>query len=132
MFNSIYQQTKFEPNQFSARHGKNSQYRATSEENKSQNPHPRRKTERAAFPPSTHKPGTAHQKSPQAPKPEPPVQRTVQDTPRHCGCANRAADRSCLEARQRGRYTNVSEGPWHHLKGTAPKRAQKPHPCPDC
>ena len=26
----------------------------------------------AAFPPSTHKPGTAHQKSPQAPEPEPP------------------------------------------------------------
>ena len=49
----------------------------------------------AAFPPFTHKPGTAHQKSSQTPKPEPPVQRTVQDTPRHCGCASRAADRSC-------------------------------------
>ena len=33
------------------------------------------------------------------PEPEPPVQRTIQDTPRHCGCASRAADRSCLEAR---------------------------------
>ena len=63
----------------------------------SQNPHPRRKTEKAAFPPSTHKPGAAHQKSPQVPKPEPPAQRTIQDTPRHCRCANRA-DRSCLEA----------------------------------
>ena len=33
-------------------------------------------------------------------RPEPPVLRTVQDTPRHCGCANRAADRSCLAARR--------------------------------
>ena len=64
-------------------------------------------------------------------KPEPPVQRTLQDTPRHCGCANRAADRSCLEARQRDRHTNASESPRHHLKGTAPWRAQKPHACPD-
>ena len=40
-----------------------------------------RKTEKNAFPPSTHKPGTAHQKSPQAPESEIPVQRTVQDTP---------------------------------------------------
>ena len=68
---------------------------------------------------------------PQTPKPEPPVQRTVQDTPRHCGCASRAADRSCLAARQRDRHTNVSECPRHHLKGTAPWRAQKPHACPD-
>ena len=60
--------------------------------------HPRSKTERAVFPPSAHKPGTAHQKLPQAPKPKPPVQRIVQETPRHRGCANRAADRSCLEA----------------------------------
>ena len=71
-------------------------------------------------------------KSPQTPKPEPPVQRTVQDTPRHCGYANRAADRSCLAARQRDRHTNFSECPRHHLKGTAPWRAQKPHACPDC
>ena len=71
-------------------------------------------------------------KSTQAPKPEPPVQRTIQDTPRHCGCASRAADRSCLEAWQRYRHTNVSERPRHHLKGTAPWRVQKPHPCPDC
>ena len=89
-------------------------------------------SEKAAFPPSTHKPGTAHQKSPQVPKPGPPVQRTVQDTPRHCGCTSRAADRSCLEARQRRRHTNVSECPRYHLKGTAPWKAQKPHPCPDC
>ena len=102
------------------------------EEMKSQNPHSGRKTKKAAFPPSTHKPGTTHQKSPQTPKPEPPVQRTVQDTPRHCGCANRAADRSFLAARQRDRHTNVSECPRHHLKGTAPWRAQTPHACPDC
>ena len=67
------------------------------------------KTETAAFPPSTHKPGTAHQISPLASKPEPPVQRTVQDTSRHCGCASWAADRSCLEAQQRRRHTNVSQ-----------------------
>ena len=60
------------------------------------------------------------------------VQRTVQDTPRHCWCAIRAADRSCLEARQRRRHTNVSERPRYHLKGTALWRAQKPHPCSDC
>ena len=60
--------------------------------------HRRSKTERAVFPPSAHKPGTAHQKLPQTPKPKPPVQRIVQETPRHRGCANRAADRSCLEA----------------------------------
>ena len=107
-------------NHSSALHGKKSQCGATWEEKMSQNSHPGRKTEKAAFPPSTHKPGTAHQKSPQTPKPEAPVQRTVQDTSRHCGCANRAADRSCLEARQRGRRTNVSECPRHHLKGTAP------------
>ena len=100
-------------------------------ERRFQNPHSGRKTKKAAFPPSTHKPGTAHQKSPQTPKPEPPVQRTVQDTPRHCGCANTAADRSCLEARQRNRHTHASECPRHHLKGTAPWRAQKPHACPD-
>ena len=40
-------------------------------------------------------------------KPEPPVQRTVQDTPRHCGCANRAADRSCLAAWQPDRETDI-------------------------
>ena len=116
----------------SAWHGKNSQCRATWEEKRPQDPHPRRKTEKAAFPPSTHEPGTAHQQSHQAPKPEPPVQRTVQETPRDCGCANRAADRSCLGARQRGRHTHVSESPRHHLKGTTPWIAQKPHPCPDC
>ena len=114
----------------SALHGKNSLCGATWEE-KSENPHPGRKTEKAAFPPSTHKPGTVHQKSPQTPKPEPPVQRTVQDTPWHCGCASRAADRSCLEAQQRGRHTNVSERPRHHLKGTAPWRAQTPHASSD-
>ena len=41
-----------------------------------------RKTEKNAFPPSTRKPGTAHQESPQAPESEIPVQRTVQDTPK--------------------------------------------------
>ena len=86
---------------------KNSQCRPTWEEWKARNPHPRRKTEKAAFPPSTHKPGTTHQKSPQAPKPEPPVQGTVQEISRHCGCASRATDRSCLEARQRGKRTTV-------------------------
>ena len=118
-------------NHSSAWHGKNSQRGATWEEKKSQNPHSGIKTKKAAFPPSTHKPGTTHQKSPQTPKPEPPVQRTVQDTPGHCGCANRAADRACLAARQRDRHTNFSECPRHHLKGTAPWRAQKPHTCPD-
>ena len=88
----------------SAWHGKNSQCGTTWEEKKSQNPHSGRKTKKAAFPPSTHKPGTTHQKSPQTPKPELPVQRTLQDTPRHCGCDNRAADRSCLAARQRDTY----------------------------
>ena len=91
----------------------------------SQNPYPRRKTEKAAFPPSTHKPGTAHQKSPQAPEPEPPVQRTAQETPRHCGRASRAADRSCLEARQRGRYTNVSECPGITSKEQLPGELRK-------
>ena len=89
----------------------------------------REKNWEGCLPTLTHKPGIAHQKSPQTPKPEPPVQRTVQDTPRHCGCANRATDRSCLEARQRGRHKNVSECPRHHHKGTASWRAQKP--CPD-
>ena len=120
----------------SAWHGKNSQCGATWEEKKSQkksqNPHSGRKTNKAAFPPSTHKPGTTHKKSPQTSKPEPPVQRTVQDTPRHCGCSSRAADRSCLAAQQRDRHTNVSECPRHHFKGTAPWRAQKPHTCPVC
>ena len=45
-----------------ALHGKNSQCGATWEEKKTQNPHSGRKTEKAAFPPSTHKPSTAHQK----------------------------------------------------------------------
>ena len=58
-----------------------------------------KKTERADFPTSAYRPGMARRKSPQVPEPEPPVQRTVQETPRHCGCSNRAADRSCLEAR---------------------------------
>ena len=41
---------------------KNSQCRATWEEKKSQDPHPRRKkTEKAALPSSANKPGTAHQ-----------------------------------------------------------------------
>ena len=49
-----------------------------------------------------------------------------------CRCASRAADRSCLAARQRDRHTHFSECPRHHLKGTAPWRAQKPHACPYC
>ena len=81
-------------------HGKKpSQCRAIWEKKKSQYPHSRRKTEKAAFPSSTHKPGTAHQNSPQEPKNEPLVQRTVQETPTDCGCANTAVDRSCLENR---------------------------------
>ena len=39
--------------------------------------------------------------------PEPLVQRTAQETPRHCGCASRAAGRSYLEARQRGTHTRM-------------------------
>ena len=49
-------------NHLSAWHGSNSQCGATWEEKKSQNTHSGRKTKKAAFPPSTHKPGTTHQK----------------------------------------------------------------------
>ena len=52
---------------------------------------------KAAFSPSTHKLGTTHRKSSQALGPEPSAQRTVQETPRHCDCTNRAADRSWLD-----------------------------------
>ena len=111
-------------------HGKNSQCRATWEEvSKSSS---KEKNWEGCLPTLRTQTWHSPPEIPQVPKPEPPIRRTVQDTPRHCGCASRAADRYCLEVRQRCRHTNISEYPRYHLKGTAPWRAQKPHPCPDC
>ena len=110
--------------------GKNSQCRATWEEKKSQNPHPGRKTEKAAFPPTTHKPGTAHQTRLEHQS----LNHQYKELSRkHQDVANAPVklltDRAWRPDRE-AKVQYVSECPWHHLKGTAPWRAQKPHPCP--
>ena len=89
------------------------------------------KTEKSAFPPSTHKPGTAHKIRLERQSLNHQYKELCR---KHQDIVDVPIELLTDPVWRPDKDVDIQmflSVPGHHLKGTAPWRAQKPHPCPD-